>query len=252
MIQRLKKITDGLYRGSAPSPADIYWLKENLRINKIISLDKHCGQMIDRVCKKLNIAHIIIPLDHTRKSLLKLFKYDLKKLLLEDGPTYIHCFAGKDRTGFVSALFECKYMGKDPELAIKEAESMGFGLDLDPEYKNMIEIYKKIIRRCKSSKDENNADIVSNEREYISDNRSSFLDEGHQGSFAPYLSVTKQDPIDSVYNYINDQSPTRENYDYNKSIKEHNNDVPQVGVFNNDAGGRGFGPTENYSGFFYD
>lgn len=255
MINKLKKITDGLYRGSAPSPADVYWLKENLGINKIISLDKHCGRMIDRACKKLDIQHIIIPLDHTRHSLLNLLRYNLKDLLLDDRPTFIHCFAGKDRTGFVTALFQCKYMGKNPEQAIEEAVSLGFGKDLDPEYHHMIDIYKKLIRKCKSSKDENSADIVSNEREYISDNRDSFLDEGHQGSFAPYLSVTRQNPIDAVYNYINDQSPTRQNYDPNKPIKEHDKEkgeVPQVGVFNNDAGGRGFGPTENYSGFFYD
>jgi hypothetical protein len=108
---------------------------------------------------------------------------------------------------------------------------------------------------CKPAKDVNNADIVSNEREYVGDGRDSYLDEAHPGSFAPYLDQTRQNPMDAVYNYINDQSPTRENYQEYKSIKEHDKEedvVPMVGVFNNDAGGRGFGPTENYSGFFYD
>jgi hypothetical protein len=62
--------------------------------------------------------------------------------------------------------------------------------------------------------------------------------------------------MDAVYNFINDQSPTRENYQQYKSIKEHDYDkddvVPLVGVFDNDAGGRGFGPTENAGGFIYD
>ncbi len=143
-------------------------------------------------------------------------------------------------------------MGMDPEKALEEAKSLGFGVGVDPK---IVHLYEKIIKSCKPDKDINNADIVSNEREYISDNRDSFLDEGHQGSFAPFLNKTRQDPMDAVYNYIDDQSPTRENYFESKEpIKEHKDEhvVPMVGVFNNDAGGRGFGPTENYSGFFYD
>lgn len=253
MIHKLKKITDGLYRGSEPTPNDVLWLKENLGIKKIVSLDKLAGIKIDRPCKMLGIQHVMVPLDQTKQSLLAFLQHDLKKLLLDGKPTYIHCFAGKDRTGFVTALFKCKYMKEDPEIALQEAKSLGFGVNLDPSYGKMIQMYEKLIRSCKPSKDENKADIVSNEREYIDDNRSGPLDEGHQGSFAPYLSVTRQDPMDAVYNYIDDQSDTRENYK-SRPIKEHKDEdvIPQVGVFNNDSGARGFGPTENYGGFFYD
>ena len=144
-------------------------------------------------------------------------------------------------------------MGKDPEQAIEEAKSLGFGLGVPP---GPIALFEKVIRHCKPKQDENKADIVSNEREYISDNRDSFLDEGHQGSFAPYLSETKQNPQDALYNFIMEESPTREKYQESKSIKKHDSQeedvVPMVGVYNNDAGGRGFGPTENAGGFIYD
>jgi len=253
MIHRLRKVTNGLYRGSAPSPKEVMWLKENLGINKIISLDKQSGEVIDRACKLMGIVHEKMYLDGSHYSLVHLLKHNLKKLLLDNGPTYIHCLEGKDRTGLVVALFKCKYMNMNPDKAIEEAKSLGFGIGVDPK---IVHLYEKLIRSCKPSKDTNNADIVSNEREYISDNRSGPLDEGHQGSFAPYLVETKQNPMDAVYNFMEDQSPTRENYQAYKSIKEHNPDnenvVPQVGVFNNDAGGRGFGPTENAGGFFYD
>jgi hypothetical protein len=248
MIKRLKKITEGLWRGSAPSPHDVQILKNNLGINKIISLDEMSGERISRTCKLLNIKQEKIYLDGSRSSLLNLLQHNLKKLLLDDGPTYIHCYEGKDRTGLLAALFECKYMGKDPEDAIEEAKSLGFGVGVDPQ---IINLYEKIIRSCKPSKDNNNADIVSNEREYISDNRSGPLDEAHQGSFAPYLSPTRQYPFDSVYNDINDQSPTRENYNDYKSIKEHKDVVPLVGVYNN-TGIQGTGPTLNTGGFIYD
>jgi hypothetical protein len=253
MIHKFKKITNGLYRGSAPSPQDVQTLKEQFGIKKIISLDEESGNRINRSCKLLGINHIIIPVDFTRASLFSLFKHNLKQLLLDGGPTYLHCYAGKDRTGLVAAIFECKYLGRDPESAIKETKSLGFGFGLDP---LIVQLYEKLIRSCKNSKDMNAADIVSNVREYKGDNRDSYLDQAQQGSFAPYLSQTRQFPADSVYNYINDQSPTRENYQNYKSIKEHDNkdkkDVPLVGIFNNDAGGRGFGPTENFSGFLND
>lgn len=249
MIHRLREITKGLYRGSAPTPKDVLWLKENLGINKIVSLDQETGEKIDRACKMLGITHVKQYLDGSKRTLLQLLHHNLKDLLMNGGPTFIHCHEGKDRTGLVSALFECKYLGMDPEKAIEKAKSLGFGVGVDP---RIVYLYEKIIRSCKPAKDTNSADIVSNEREYKGDNRDSFLDEGHQGSFAPYLDHTRQYPYDITYNPINDQSPTRQNYD--QPIKEHDNrdEIPQVGIYNNDAGVGGFGPTENAGGFIYD
>lgn len=254
MIKRFIKVTDGLYRGGAPSPKDVKMLHDKFGINKIISLDLKAGQRISKACSLLGIKHIMIPLDESRVSLMKLLKYDIKDLLLEGGPTFVHCFEGKDRTGLLIGLFKCKYMGESPEEVLEEAKSLGFGAGVDAGFMPMIHLYEKIIKSCKP-RDVNSADIVSNEREYISDNRGSYLDEGHQGSFEPYLQVTRQNPMDAVYVGINDQSPTRENYKSTWSDvkkKKDDNAIPQVGVFNNDAGGRGFGPTENFSGFFYD
>lgn len=256
MIQRLRKVTDNLFRGGSPSPKDVEILKENLGIKKIVSLDEKAAKRIERVCKLLGIKQIVLPIEmgDFKKSLAKFLHHDLKKLLLSDGPTFVHCAAGKDRTGLAVAMLQCKYLGMHPEDAIQEAKSLGFGLDVDPK---IINVFEKLIRSCKPNKDENKADIVSNEREYIGDNRDSFLDEGHQGSFAPYLSRTRQSPEDSVYNFVMDQTPTRQNYQSGKSIKEHKSEeddvVPLVGVYNNDAGVRGFGPVEpNPGGFIYD
>jgi hypothetical protein len=256
MIHRLRKVTDQLFRGSAPSPRDVVWLHENLGIKKIVSLDGKSGENIDRITNALGMEHITLPIDiglpNFKASLMQFLSHDLKKLLLEGGPTYVHCEAGKDRTGLAIALLQCKYLGKEPEDAIEEAKSLGFGLNVDPK---VIQLFEKLIRQCKPKTDKQEADdIVSNERQYIGDNRDSFLDEGHQGSFAPYLNVTRQDPMDALYNFVIDQSPTRENYS-NKPIKQHEEEdvVPLVGVYDNDAGGRGFGPVEpNPGGFIYD
>lgn len=261
MIRRLRKVTDGLFRGSAPSIKDMWYLKEILGIKKVVSLDQETGERIDRACKLLHIQHVKAYMNGDRKSLYHVLGQNLKHLLLDGGPTFVHCLHGKDRTGLICALFKCKYMGMKPGAAIEEAKSLGFGVGVNPQ---VVHLYEKLIRSCKPStdKDINHADIVSNIRDYVGDNRDSFLDEANRGSFAPYLDHTRQNPIDAVYNYINDQSPTRENYQQTwaepkdrlqeDAINSHSDSVPQVGTFDNDAGARGFGPTENYSGFFYD
>lgn len=254
MIRRFREIVPGkFYRGSAPSPRDVLELSDKLGIKKIVSLDQVTGDKIDRACKLLGIQHVKLYLNHNRQSILHAVTQNLKELFIDGGPTFVHCQEGKDRTGLMVALFKCKYMGMKPEKALEEAKSLGFGIGVPPA---MTRMYEKLILSAKpiaSSKDKNSADIVSNERDYKGDNRDGVLDEAHQGSFAPYLDHTKQNPMDALYTYINDQSPTRQNYPDTSLFRydpEKGNAVPNVGEFDNDAGQRGFGPMENYNGFF--
>lgn len=244
MIKRFRVvIPDILYRGSAPTPQDVLELHDKLKIKKIISLDQESGEKIDRACKMLDIHQVKLYIDHTRKSLYNFISQNMKKLFLEGGPTFVHCQQGKDRTGLACALVKCKYMGADPEKAIHEAKSLGFGVGINPKTTHQFE---NIIRHCKPDKDVNGADIVSNEREYIGDNRDSFLDEGHQGSFAPHLDQTKQYPMDMTYPSILDQSPTRQNYPDTSLFRydpEKGSAIPNVGE--SDGTPRGAGPSES-------
>jgi hypothetical protein len=253
MIYRFAKITDGLYRGSAPNDYDVTMLHNKYGINKIVSLDQESSNKIDYICDLLKINHVLVPIDFSKSSLINLLKYDLKNLLINNGPTYLHCFAGKDRTGLVSALFKCKYMGEDPSTAIDEAKSMGFGLGIPPE---ITLLYEKMIKSCKPSEDINNADIVSNERLYSGDSLDSYLSESGRVSFAPWQDPTRVYPYDATYNYVIDQYPTRENYISDKAIKEHNDEqkvtVPAVGIFNTDSSAKGAGFAENFGGFTND
>jgi len=254
MIKRFQEVVPNkLYRGGSPSPKDVERLHKEYGITKIVSLDRVSGEKIAKTTKLLGIEHVMIPIDGSRNSLINFLNHDLKKLFLEGGPTFVHCYEGKDRTGLAIALVKCKYLGMDPENALNEAKSLGFGVGV---HVKVVHLFEKIIRNCKP-KDINEADIVSNEREYISDNRSTFLDEGHQGSFSPYLSKTRQWPADPVYFDIQDQSPTRENYqqdwaDKKKQKMDERSEVPMVGQYNNNAGGYGWGPAINPGGFIYD
>lgn len=255
MIKRfIEVVPSKLYRGSAPSPLDVQWLKDNLNINKIVSLDEATGEKIDRPCKLLGIDHVKLYIGMDRKGLLNFLTHDLAKLFMSGTPTFVHCHEGKDRTGMAIGLFKCQYMGAKPDDAIAEAKSLGFGIGIDPK---ITKLYEKVIHNSNllknKNKDSNEADIVSNQRVYKGDNRDGFLDEVLQGSFAPYLDHTRQNPMDALYTYIDDQSPTRQNYP-DTSLFQYDpskgDAIPNVGEYDNDAGQRGFGPVEQMDGFF--
>lgn len=260
MIKRFRKVTDGLYRGSAPSDNDVRNLHKYLGINKIISLDQETGAAIDQICEQLGIEHIIIPLNGRKGPLLKLFSYDLYDLLMSNGPTFFHCHEGKDRTGFVAALFKCMYMDWTYEEALAEAKSLGFGVGVSP---FVIGLYTNLLKKsCKEKEEQEKKEpkesIVSNERHYKAkgDGRGSYLDQATQGSFAPFISKTRQYPYDNVYNPGYDQYPTRNNLDqsispYIEVSEEDKVDIPMVGEYSNIAGPMGSSPINFYSGFFY-
>lgn len=255
MIKRFRKVTKDLYRGSAPSENDVRNLHKYLKINKIVSLDKATGDAIDGVCHDLGIEHIIIPLNGRRDSLLKLFSYDLHDLLMNNCPTFFHCLEGKDRTGFLAALYKCSYMGWTYDRAMEEAKSLGFGVGVSP---FIIGLYSNLLKKCcKEKSDKNDASsIVDAARDYkvSGDGRGSYLDQATNGSFAPFLSPQRQYPYDPVYSPAVDQSPTRENQAIKPYVEVGTDskkpvNMPLIGGYDNVTGIGGAGPISFYSGF---
>lgn len=253
MIKRFIKVTNQLYRGSAPSVHDVKELHDKFGIKKIVSLDASAGHRINRICKLLGIHHIIIPIDMVHlEPIAKLLSYNLYDLLIEGGPTFVHCIEGKDRTGMVIAMFKCQYMDWNCHDAINEAKKLGFGIGLDPK---VIKFYEKIVCMSCSDKhdhanlrhiDESNADIAGNSR----DEARTYIDEANVKSFAPYLDPDGQ----YTYPYDYNQFPTRDNVESSKTPLEDKSmsdgtSVPQVGIYDNDAGIKGIGPVDNGGGF---
>jgi hypothetical protein len=245
MLKRLIQVCDGLYRGSAPSPEDVVNLHEHFGINKIVSLDEQAAHRIKRITQALGIDHITIPINGIDLDpIIALLSCDLKSLLLDNGPTYVHCLEGKDRTGMVIAMFQCRYLGMPVQQAIQEAKQIGFGVGLNPA---VAHFYTRIIKDyCKDLKeDQNNADIVENSRPNA-DWRGSVLDAADISSFAPYLSVDRQYPYDQTYQSRYDQFPTRNNVDlgepgYDVGLQDQ---APMVGIFEFNQGIVGVGPVE--------
>lgn len=153
MLQRFRKVSPTLYRSSAPDPQDVKWLNKNLGITRIISLDPEASDKIHLACELLQINHIDLPIDYSRKSLMN-FLLKIQSLFEEQEKTLIHCQHGRDRTGLACAIFRCKFDNWSSEKAIKEAEDLDFGKGLDP---SVVHLYKSIIRDA--AKPEEDEDI---------------------------------------------------------------------------------------------
>lgn len=205
MINRFQQVDDGLFRGSAPNVQDVIDLHKYLDVNKIVSLDQEAGNRIDRICKLLNVNHVIIPVNANQiEPLMKLLSFDLTQLLMDGGPTFIHCRQGKDRTGMVIAMYKCKYLGVPCDKAIKEAKSLGFGHGLKP---SITKSYEKMIRMCCSqkhnheSKDINELDIVNNTRPEASFDEKT-IEEATMPSWGPQLDFTRMYPFNSEFESV--------------------------------------------------
>lgn len=234
MLKNFHLVRENLYRGAAPSLADIITLKNKFGIEKIISLDKPSGEYIKPLCKKIGIEQIIIPLNVRDKSSVKyLLKHNISKLIDEGVPTFVHCKRGKDRTGLFIALCRCLLDKWNCKKAIREAKELGFGTGIDG---SMEKLYMKLICRADTDPDTNNAyDIVTN----VNDNDNLFrdytMDTTERGSWGPYADPeVRTYSLSMMDSYYTDSSEeTRENYGL-KGIndeEEESNQIPAVGVY---------------------
>jgi Tyrosine phosphatase family len=254
-MQNFAKVNTHLFRCDSPSVSDVHKLFDKYDVRKIVSLDKDAGEKISRVCKLLGIKHIMLPIDiGDRKSLIKFLNQDISKLLSsDDGNVLLHCQRGKDRTGFAIALYRCVVDGWAYEKALKEANSFGFGIGVDPK---VIELYKKILHKA-SDKDVNSLDagydIVDRQRNYPSDYADYSLDGWEIGSWSPYSDYRVCEfPYANVDSPNDEEDTTRITYDLDDtdSLNKKPMTAPQVGQY--DAGGApgmyGAGPSMVGSG----
>lgn len=141
MPSRFAEVDSNLFRGGAPTPEEVKILKDVYGIKQIISLDKQSADRIDETCKENGINHIVIPIEGGINDGSKIIKNVGAKAIVNNTPSYIHCYHGKDRTGAFVAKYRIEN-GWSIDDAINEALSFGFGSGMDPE---TVRNYTKII-----------------------------------------------------------------------------------------------------------
>lgn len=154
MPNRFSEVQKGLYRGGCPTSDDLSILKNIFGINKIVSLDDKCGHAIDPICKELGLKHIIWGLGDGNDPKVNALKKRIVPQLLHDGPTYVHCFHGKDRTGMCIAMFRI-YTGWSLNKALKEAFKFDMGQGLKTStgksYYDAVKNFEKELNQDKSN-----------------------------------------------------------------------------------------------------
>jgi protein tyrosine/serine phosphatase len=111
-----------IYRGGQPDEADIERLKQ-LGIKTIINFRKEDllqRRTEQKLCEKHSINYVEFPF-------YGIFGFDsefihevVDMLYNTDGPIYMHCLNGRDRTSVMVASYLVKYHKKDPKVAWTE------------------------------------------------------------------------------------------------------------------------------------
>lgn len=154
---RFSEVIKGLlFRGGKPSPKELALFKK-AGIKKIISLDEESGRDIQPICRELGLDQIIWGLGDGTDPKVAALKKRIVPTLLHDGPTYIHCYHGKDRTGMAVAMFRV-FSGWSLEKALSEAYDFGMGSGLSRNvrhsyYDAVKEFYKELLNDRNNSID---------------------------------------------------------------------------------------------------
>lgn len=142
MPSRFSEIFSQIYRSGAPSVNELPILKNVWGIQKIVSLDSGVAKEIHEACKSLGLRHQVFPIESSNIDEALQILPQVLESFLEGGPSLIHCYHGKDRTGLVAALIRIQ-AGWPLQDALKEALSFGFGKGLS---KNIVNKYLQTMK----------------------------------------------------------------------------------------------------------
>ena len=121
-IENFGQMDERLYRGAQPAPDDYKALKE-LGITTVIDLRKDKTDYEQSAVESLGMKYVNIPMtgwttkDESVAEFLKVMDDPAS------GKVYVHCAAGKHRTGLVGAIYRLEKYGWDYETAYKEMKN---------------------------------------------------------------------------------------------------------------------------------
>jgi hypothetical protein len=174
-MDRFAVVDDMLLRGSAPDADDLAMLKNVWKVKNILSLDEESGEKINPACRKLGLKHLVLPLSDGNGPLnAKLAS--IVPVLSRNGPTYVHCYHGQDRTGMAVAMYRVAN-GWSLRKALKEAYEHEMGLrfkeDEEDKYRSYYGAVAKFAHGGYGQEDVNDAspasDIVELARDILSE-----------------------------------------------------------------------------------
>jgi protein tyrosine phosphatase len=256
--KNFRHVAEQVYAGGIPDAHFLSFFKNTLGGKTVLSLDAKAGADIDFDVKKLSMSHIIIPLSSAKMDLNDDTKYIINAArngLFDNQPIYIHCVHGRDRTGFVVALYRVIKQNWTYKQAIDESVKYGYGHGTSPE---MRKLWKYILSlENLEQKIIENDDMGSLDDDIVQTMRDDFL-MGNvppaftmTQSFAPETDVRRQISTYEPHNKLDltecdDDKMISIKRKLRKKIMEdimNNNDIPMVGCINGFGAPNSAGPS---------
>ena len=152
-IENFGRIDDHYYRGSQPKNGDYQDLAV-LGIKSIITLTSEDTDPNEKVMvEKTGMKYYQVPMDSkippTAAELTEFLRIVNDR---DNQPVYVHCAAGKHRTGVMTAAYRLSHYGWTADQAYNEMKQYKFGLALfHPKLKSFVyDYYQKLTRATKA------------------------------------------------------------------------------------------------------
>lgn len=132
---QFNEVEPGFWRGGLPRKRGLEQLK-TMGVRTVIDLMDEDPKKWSLIAANLGIRYVNIPMRRTRPIPTESIKQFLD--IVEDPanrPIYVHCRAGKDRTGAMIAIYRMHACDWSSAQAIKEMKSLGF----NPIFKSLFE-----------------------------------------------------------------------------------------------------------------
>lgn len=132
-LRRLRQVDAGVFRGDQPDNEADYDKLQSLGIKTILNLRRTPRAITKEreIAKARGLYFIHAPISALYSVVLPPSRRSVERALATLTnpalqPVYVHCAEGKDRTGFIAALYRVLYQHWNPRDAVDEMYSMGF------------------------------------------------------------------------------------------------------------------------------
>lgn len=124
-IANFGQMDERFYRGAQPTEADYKALKE-FGINTIIDLRKDSEEYSKTTVESLGMKYVHIPMTGWTTKDSSVAEFLKAANDPASGKFFVHCAAGKHRTGLVGAIYRLENYGWDYDTAFKEMKNFGY------------------------------------------------------------------------------------------------------------------------------